>query len=289
MKQKGLEGRYTDYEQRFASLAEFLELKPSKENVSLMQEQINGCKYGRYGSEWLGPVRTAEQARELFRTGWADGVEKVRKMAVRDLAVAQSIKRVRCRSDQGDELDITRIWRGRFDDAWSATTMGKRTHTRHIHLLATTQAACMIEQEQVYWRGAAVSRLADVLEDAGYSVAITGLTVAGSTNEDYDCCTFAYPVKAYEQPLSLANIVSALCCVAWHRIAGFTAFASIPGSTHSYFGMNRDPVIEALIKDYADHHLAGEHVIQLPSNMWDEKESNRWVNDRISEINAANE
>jgi hypothetical protein len=289
MKEPGLKGRYTDYERQFDSLAAFAALVPSKTNASMHKDQMAGCGHGRFGSNWLGPVKSESTARELFRTGWPEGVERLRKMRAADLSAAQSVKRVRCRSDQGDELDIHRVWSGRFDQAWSATTRGKRTHTRHVHILATTQAACSIDQDSVYWRGAAATRLADALENAGYSVAITGLTVAGDTNEDYNKVTFAYPVKGYDQPLSLANVAAALCCVAWHRILGFTAFVSIPGTTHSYYGMNRDEVIEGLIEDYAKHRLAGEHVIKLPSNMWSEKKATEWLNEQIATMNQSNE
>lgn len=289
MKQRGLEERYTDYECQFDSLAAFAQLQASPRNKAMHDDQMRGCDHQRFGPVWLGPARTATAARELFRKGWPEGVERLRQMRANSLSTAQSVKRVRCRSDQGDELDIHRIWSGRFDTAWSATKVGKRTHTRHVHILATTQAACAIDQEQVYWRGAAATRLADVLEDAGYSVAITGLTVAGATNVDYDKVTFAYPVKGYDQPLSLANIAVALCCVAWHRVLGFTAFASIPGQTHSYYGMNHDHVIEALIEDYAKHQLSGEHVIKLPSNMWAEGKATEWLNSQIAAINQSNE
>jgi hypothetical protein len=285
MKEPGLKGRYTDYERQFDSLAAFAALVPSKTNADMNASQMRN----NHGRNWLGPVDTERQARDLFRTGWPEGVERLRKMRAAQLSAAQSVKRMRCRADQGDELDIHRVWSGKFDQAWSATKRGKRTHTRHIHLLATTQAACGIDQESVFWRGASVTRLADVLEEAGYSVAITGLTVAGQTNEGYDKVTFAYPVKGYDQPLSLANVAAALCCVAWHRILGFTAFASVPGVTHSYYGMNRDEVIEGLIEDYEKHHLAGEHVIRLPSNMWSEMRSQEWLDEQIAAINQSNE
>lgn len=171
--------------------------------------------------DWLGApdLQTLEQR---MREGWADGAAMISQLAAAELPEPVSIKRRREWADQGDELDIHRVYAGKLDTAWSR--MGKRQSRapRRITLMCDLSCPWFQKADALAWRGVAALKLSDALEEAGYQVQILAVNCAVGVNDadgrqGNEGVAAVVPVKHYDAPLDLCSLASVLVAPGFKR------------------------------------------------------------------------
>lgn len=141
------------------------------------------------------------------------------------------VKSVRSRrfSDEGDEIDIDRVYSGDLDSCWIKTS---RTDIDQSHKFVTL----FIENgdnwnENVYssfWRSAIAVFLTTELESAGKSVRIVvGSCTSGAMNSTNKMLTQSITIKEYNQRVSMERI-AAMTHLGFFRSVGFAIFCMSP-------------------------------------------------------------
>lgn len=207
----------------------------------------------RSNMDWFGVKGGREEVKRIVATGWAEGVKRIFDALGRmTLSTATDVRRRRCRGAEGDELDIHRIWSGRFDSAWSRTHRAQAIAPKHVRIVMQIGALANVPAERMFWRGAACVAIADALEEAGYAVEIMGysraLDVYDHTHES--CITF--PIKAYEQPLSVTDVAATACLAGFHRHYIFGARNHCERSCSSGYGQTTVGIPDALMQEDDD-------------------------------------
>ena len=132
-----------------------------------------------HGTSWYGG--TAAQAAERAERGWVEGAdEALKRLANLSVPLPTSVKRKLVREDHGDELDIHAVYRGDLSHAWSSRKRRPVRGSMLVRLVSQSDVNAWVTAEQLFWRGAALIKMADILTAAGYSVEILGVTSSTS-------------------------------------------------------------------------------------------------------------
>lgn len=192
---------------------------------------------------WYGLEPGPGAVRDALAQGWPEGVRRINEALADlgdDIAPPQSVKRRRVRSDHGAEVDMSAYWRGRADIAW---TDCRRTSTRApqvVTIAAQISAPSKTDSRALFWRGAAVLKLADLLTAAGYHVRIDAVrnVTDGYTN---------YPgrllqrvtVKEATAPLDVESLAAVLCLSGFFRMFLFACMCSMVYKVNKSMGITQ--------------------------------------------------
>lgn len=238
----------------------------------------------RHEQSWTG-CDSAEQFAERVRQGWVDGADRLMKLPIKEVAPV-SIKRRRHQGEQGDDLDIHKVYRGELDTAWTYHKRDvKRGVGRQVTVVCNLAANCGTSADKLFWRGASALRLAETLESAGYSVRIvaamsaTGIDTNGNVNNAY-----LFEVKSLEQPIDVCNLASIVCLPAYFRIIGFgtkvwacntNGLTASGGLGHS----NDDGIPRAMEEWYPS-----EYYLMQPGSVLSERAASDWIAESVDAI-----
>lgn len=131
--------------------------------------------------EWLGGLRTYDGLVRLVEGGWDEGAQRA--MALKERLqigepIAQSVRRRFSWGDEGDEVDRDRVYAGQVDTAWRKASRQKVRGGRTVSLLQAIGGGWRKKAEELFWCGAVMVALSDLLEDAGYQTELWGMSVA---------------------------------------------------------------------------------------------------------------
>lgn len=204
------------------------------------------------GVSWLG-VKDVPTLRKTLSEGWPEGVAKLEKIALRELASPASVRRRRLRSDQGDEVDMQAVWRGDLSRAWTRTRRQSRTGVRSITLVIDLGAPWNVEADQLFWRGASALRLASELLAAGYNVAIYGAIGCTDIDENGRVDTAQFiEIKGEDSPFDIDRLAALTALPGFfrtHLFGGICFAADQRGKTVSdSMGRAENPMIPEGIK-----------------------------------------
>ncbi len=227
-----------------SSLEEYAALEPSKANAALWKKIVEQHSHDSY--RWYGVRDVKEVERIVAACHWPEGVERLEKAFEQiEVPPAVSIRRKLVRgSFGGDSVDIHAVYRGDLEHAWTRRarrqahggTAYKTLYFPLIHSGATSS-------DSIFWRAAAMVKLADVLTEAGYSVEIVGhhgvcngYYEGGWENSKSKDVYHRVIVKAHNAPLDKSALVVATCLAGYSRTVGFKAITSVPYRVNSGLG-----------------------------------------------------
>jgi hypothetical protein len=276
-----------------ASVDAYMVAPLSAENADY--EQSAGI--GRQGGAWTyGPTRSVTRLNSHLRDGWSEGAERIRAInATADAAAPVTVRNVRRRrvtGDAGSEVDVTAYWRGRGDVAWSRCVRDGAVKARAVHIVPMLCGVCTLTADQFFYRGAAAVRLADLLTEAGYNVAITAAAVGpqvgvlGSGEPHY---AYAIPLKPYTAPLEINVLAAVLCEVGFTRHYVFRHLGTAPfviGQHCGRYDTNGERVLPELAR-LAVPEQSGERVVYLPYDIGTAKQAEQWVRDQIAALDQS--
>ena len=181
---------------------------------------------GDLGAEWFGMQNGERPARvmaRLFTEGWPEGAARINKAlaSIQDsVPRPQSIRRRMTWTDHGDVLDIHRVNSGRLDVAWQRPIRRKIVARATVTLAPDSSLQSKRNADILFWRGAGVVHLCNLLTEAGYNVEIVM-----ARNVDLTCD--GKGDKLYQHTVT---IKSALAPLDIHALA---ALAAHPASTRA--------------------------------------------------------
>lgn len=179
------------------------------------------------GESWFGLPQSraagVEAVRNAIEHGWPDGVRKMQE-ALADLgttATPRSVRRTRRWTDSGDSVEMPRVWAGRVDVAWQRCHRAERTAQQTVTIAANITALKKVDARALFWRGAAVLKLSDLLTDAGYNVRIDAVRHAREAFTNGQGITQRVTVKDHRAPLNLNSLAATVCLSGFFRVVLF--------------------------------------------------------------------
>lgn len=216
--------------------------KPSEANAALhFETHLNYDRQLAQRSRWMGGVSPSE-LEAIVSKGWAEGAQRVRALAdsFRDkLPHPTSIRRRKVWTDQGDELDRDKVYSGQLDTAWRRTVRQEMNAQQVVSVVLPWAHYCNVLAEDLFWAGAAMLALTDVLEDAGYSVELLGLNAVSphatmsrrgrrDNRADQWLTAVQVTVKAAGEPLRMDSVAALLCHAGTYRYYGICSVGGFP-------------------------------------------------------------
>jgi hypothetical protein len=242
-------------------------------------------------SDWMyGSARNLDGMMARINDGWPEAVERINSMNNGDgLTAPESLRRRRVWSDQGDTLDIHRVYAGRIDGAWQRTARRSLRAPRTVRIIASIAGSCAQSEENFFWRGAAVARLSDMLTQAGYSVEIQAACVAqhiASGSAGYVDYAQAITIKHASAPLDVGGMAAVLCQPGFVRWCMFHHLYTYPGAAQVFntWGWYGDP--EALDKLATDlfNEPSPVTTVFMRYSVNSQRAAEAWVKESIATI-----
>jgi hypothetical protein len=193
---------------------------------SYLRQTSGSGKEGRSKMEWL-EVEDWDMPRRLLEEGWEAGA--TRALSMRDLLLdklppSRAARRRPVRADQGDEVDMHRVWNGDLDHAWHTTQRLYTYAPRPITLDIMAGGNAGRNGEQLFWSGVAGLVLTDVLEEHNFRVQLN-ICYSMRSNADYkDAHITRICVKEANEPLRLDSVASIAAHVGVFRYYGIASF-----------------------------------------------------------------
>lgn len=110
-------------------------------------------------------------------------------------------------ADQGDELDMQRVYNGQLETAWRRPMRKAMRAPMPVAINMSANAPSSQGGAAYYWRTVAVMRLADLLTSAGYSVSINTFLLKSVGRTRF---MVRVPVKRFGQAINLSDMTLAL-------------------------------------------------------------------------------
>lgn len=211
----------------------------NKQYASQCIPESNG--YG--DSEWYGGIRSCKDAENILKAGWAEGAAKALRIKEKlegNVPRAKSRRRKQIWSGEGESLDVDRALMGQWDSAWRST---RREMIDGSNTCVTLQAAwggnCTRTSEELFWSGAVMLVLSDLLEMAGYS---TGINAVMKNNEyNYGKLAVYYvTIKEHGEPLRPDALAGVICHAGIFRTYGFRTVCNAPWNVGAGLGHMAD-------------------------------------------------
>jgi len=174
-----------------------------------------------YGRE----IRDLEHAVKISTEPWDDGLKIIQEMIdeLRDskLPMLTSKKRRSVwRMDDGDDVDMDRLRSGQ--EFWRKSQREKTPGSGTITIISDMRAACIVNANNILWRGAASIVLTYLLEQAGYRVELWAGQAGAQAYTDHSEMMVAARIKTHQEPLNLGTAVASVS--SWfYRSVGFHA------------------------------------------------------------------
>jgi hypothetical protein len=173
---------------RYSSLRDFLDAA----SLPARNPKNNGfMKYSDTGegwsADWTGGANSTAKAVAAMSGQYASGAAIIKRIETASAKIKlppkMDLRRRMVRGDHGDELDITAVYRGRLDIAWTRTQRRPVTASPMVSIVVNTICSSGDDASVISFRGAVGIVLAQLLERFGYRVRIVfamGGTIVGA-------------------------------------------------------------------------------------------------------------
>ena len=232
---------------------------------------------------WLG-APSVEVLKERLQKGWAEGVEKLEQLATKELASPLSVRRRRFKSDQGDELDMQAVWRGDLSRSWTRTRRQNRVGSRSVSIIINIGDNCGVDSTKLFWRGASALKVAEQLSQAGYNVALYGVSACqGIDSSGKQKLAQFVEIKSEDAPMDMDKLAALTAMSGFFRTSLFTGicFAASKAGKDADDGLGRNwhEGIEQCIKTLP---IPQNAIIQEPVLSKDAAE--QWIDKVLQQI-----
>ncbi len=176
-------------------------------------------------ASWYGGAPSIEDVVEKVEDGWASGAARIDgyRNEIQD-SVGElrpvAIRRVKVRGAEGDELDYDRMRRGDTDQMWTRSVRRARAKVAPVvTVMMAWGCNAFVNQEAMFWTGAVAIGVTDMLEEAGFRVALVGCDGTGLDGGRNALLTVE--AKSFNEPVNAALLASTMCHVGFYRTFGF--------------------------------------------------------------------
>lgn len=277
---------------RFDSLSAIIDYAAMPLTARASREAQNMMRRSRNApddADWYGMTEGAkvspnQYAADMLTNGWKEGVERMQ-AAIQAITPPPSTnaRRRSIWSDAGDSLDMQRVYSGQLDSAWRTCTRQSARAPRPVTIWLPMALPSISNQAVIFWRGAAVSVLADALQHAGYSVAVMGYMNGqlstpqkGDNRPDVD---FSLTIKPHRSPMDLGTLAAATALPAMVRAVYYSALI-IAGSVDGH--QIKDGLIFKMTDcEYADmqpNDIGGARTVSTQAD------AQRWIAESMEKL-----
>lgn len=181
-------------------------------------------------SDWMGTSGTVTEIRQIIAQGWPKAVSLIAEhlREFEDIPIPRSVRRRRIWTDQGDTLEQQRVWSGALDRAWQRCVKREVSAARFINVCCNVSCHARVAAHELTWRGATAIKLADLLTEAGYNVALTAIRYARADSGEGDFLLQRVCVKAATAPLDILAVSGTVAFPGFFRWALFRLAATGP-------------------------------------------------------------
>lgn len=178
-------------------------------NVAERDRYLTGSdRAGWYGAG----CETGRDVLNLLRKGWREGRERMSGLLdaidTSNLVPVDTRRRLH-RCDLGDAVDLSAIYAGRLETAWTRARRQTSIAPQRIEICANMLCSGGDDSDVLFWRGAAAVALADKMEAAGYMVRlVVGFGGVSTNGSERSSCRII--VKDHGAPLDIATASAVL-------------------------------------------------------------------------------
>lgn len=248
---------YTFHYNSLTDLVERVHLKPSAANKNLetAQEFRKNYRenYRTSGRQWYGmDTNNPGDVIDAIHHGYRPGLDSIRECSGQFGTFAiKSVKRRRIRGDQGDDLDIARVYSGHLDSAWSRTRRESNgfVYGKEVKIVVDIGANCHVKADRMKWRGAYAAALADAYVQAGYRVELYAYWCLQKLDRDGTVSAeFILKICDSAEPFDLEKLANTICFPGFFRTLGFESILTVPAKIDDRLG-GHNPIIPSTLAD----------------------------------------
>lgn len=268
------------------SIAELIEAarKPCKnaanERIKARVLTGNGLGIEFHGMTPEQVARNSDGAEieRIIASGWREGYDRAAPMMnALEVPAVRSVRRVRTREDQGDELDLDALRAGNLERAWHRTRRASTKQPPMVHVVVCVTTNAAIDGSVLFWRGAAGAALAGALLAAGYSVKVSAMN-AGEYTTGRNNFILTATVKDYRSPMDTLALVTACAMPAVTRSISYSATAAAnPVKCDGLLCYSREI-------DPASITSPGERAVIVGTDVAAQSDAQAWISRTLAEL-----
>lgn len=179
---------------------------------------------GTHGAHWWGmtPKRdgtatTIKDVQAVVAEGWIEGMSRVwDRMKALEVPWVPSIKRRLTWTDEGDHLDMSRVYAGQIDVAWQKGKRREGSGPRAVRIVVDNCYHAGESPDEMQWRGIAAIAVAEALTEAGHNVELVTAFKLNSAGQ----WLFALKTKGLMMPLDVGSIAATTAFSGFFRGVG---------------------------------------------------------------------
>lgn len=206
---------------------------------------------------WRGGIRTLQQAADLLRDGWPLGTDLAATLAERlkeQLPEPMDRRRRMHWRDRGDEVSMERLQLGQYDRMWRSTDRKVQLGTGAVVTVAAQWGGNgNLTAQQLYWTGAALAALADLIDHCGLRCELLLIDAVKWVARGGEPRYLAQVVRLKDagDPVSLDTLVTVAAHAGVYRSVGLALTHLAPFDTTSGLGTacKLDEVLSTLLED----------------------------------------
>jgi hypothetical protein len=189
----------------------------------------DGLLFRAQGAGWHGDASSPADVSALLADGWREGGERALALAAdltANLSPARSIRRRQCWADDGDALDVDRLWAGQVDTMWRTSRREATAGVSTLRIALAWGANYTTTAADMFWPGAAALALADLAEAAGYRAEVVALapTLAQRGRKSWNLT--AVTAKEADEPLRPDALAAVLAHAGVYRYFGILSICA---------------------------------------------------------------
>lgn len=220
-------------------------------------------------------VLSYKDVEKLIADGWTEGLAMVVEFMERlDVPVVPSVRRRLVWTDQGDHIEMPKVWNGQLDTAWQIGRRRSAHGPRTVRIAVDACGGSDSEAKNMVWRGIASMALADTLIEAGHNVELmTTFKVHDTSDNVY---TTMIVTKGALMPMDMASVAATTAFVGFFRHAGLCyLWTRYSASDYGNCGGPARMRVQDLPEYGAtDRFLAGREICNAEA-------AQQWVNDSV--------
>ncbi len=230
-------------EETISDLAGSFERPPPYPNTHMDDEtRPERQEKGDHTPGFFGDIKNTKQVVAMFEDGWPAGANRLGVLRAKIAGLIpppQSRRRRPTWSDDGDTLDVDRALAGRWNEAYRVATRRLTRGLATIEIVGSYGGSCARSSDEMFWSGAQMLVLSELLEDAGYSVRLVAAALTyyryGMGSES-PISLNKIIVKDYGESMRVDALAGAVCHCATYRTVGFRSKLKAPWKIDQGFG-----------------------------------------------------
>ena len=194
-----------------------------------------------FNRNWFGGIGSISEAKGILENGWPEGSAKILKLQEQIEEIPENLPKVKnrrrrqCWANDGETLDIDRAMVGQWDSAYRSTYREMVDgNQKCVTLVCGWGGNFVCSAEDLFWSGAVMLVLSDILEKSGYSVKL--VAASKICHYFYNYSLTRVMIKDHGEPLQIDGLAGILCHASAFRIFGFRALVFCPWDITPKFG-----------------------------------------------------